>query len=604
MIDNSYWAMAHNTTFFSLPPQSAAVDINWNIVVCDGNATSIVVIPSQHTVLQLKELIEKKVNIPVSEQKAIYFQEKPLPDDRCLSDCEGMRNGSAVMVAKKPFTIHVYRNDVDITKTVEAPLIEVQSWSVGNLHDYILTKVGVPTYVPHILAVGEDIIDGNDHSHTVSQKLIVSGCHMTLTILQQVQYDKLDCVTQQSQVLSAPMSTSHSFMTSSVFHGKNVGTAVSDMHLQGAQAGLFSSLGPQQSIGAQAGLFSSLGPQQSTRAQADLFSSISLGPQQSIGAQAGLFSSLGPQQSTRAQADLFSSLGPQQSKGAQAGLFSSLGPQQSTGAQAGPFSSLGPQQSTGILSGPMGGCQLTGSWMGCLVLYIQKLDGSRVPIQLPDHSRTSVMSLREKVRDALKVPTYQQQLMLGETELEDWDEENEPLVLYNYPSMQNGSTIHLIVLTEGIHVKKGFSRLQVLKKVLPSRRNLCFDLKEEDFFFHPNYVNILNTKRLTLKQLKSRLNPDSWQTSSQTSSMGIGRPSMVIGYTSMPGIGPTIGIGPSVGTGFSMGNGSRKPVPKLCLNVNSLQGSQSPQHTVEITDAPVSTVSWITDGCALYLYNE
>ena len=459
--------MAYNTTFFTLPPQSAAVDINWNIIVCDGNVTSIVVIPSQHTVLQLKELIEKKVNIPVSEQKAIYFQEKPLPDDRCLSDCEGMRNGSAVLVARKPFTIHVYRNDVDITKTVEAPPTEVQSWSVGNLHDYILTKVGVPTYVPHILALGEVIIEWNDHLHTVSQKPITSGCHMTLTILQQVQYDKLDCVTQQSQVLSAPMSTSHTFMTSSVFHGKKVGTAMSDMHLQGAQAA-----------------------------------------------------------SLLGQSEL---------------------------------------------------------WMGCLVLYVQKLDGAKAPIQLPDHSCTSVMSLREKIRDSLEVPTYQQRLMLGETELEDWDEENKPLVLYNYPSVQNGSTIYLIVLTEGIHVKKGFSGPQILQRVLPSRRNLCFDLKEKDFIYHPSYVNILNTKGLTLKQLKSRLNPDSWQTSSraQMSSMGIGHPS--------------VGIGSSMF--FSI-----RPVPKLCLN--PLQGSPSPQHTVEITDAPVSTVPWITDGCTLYLYNK
>ena len=42
--------------------------------------------------------------------------------------------------------------------------------------------------------------------------------------------------------------------------------------------------------------------------------------------------------------------------------------------------------------------------------------------------------------------------MLGETELEDWDEENKPLVLYNYLSIQNGSIIYLTVLTEGIHI--------------------------------------------------------------------------------------------------------------------------------------------------------
>ena len=65
------------------------MNVNWTIVVCDGNDASIVVIPSQHTVLQLKEIIEKKKNISVSEQKALFCQEKPLPDDRRLSDCEG-----------------------------------------------------------------------------------------------------------------------------------------------------------------------------------------------------------------------------------------------------------------------------------------------------------------------------------------------------------------------------------------------------------------------------------------------------------------------------------------------------------------------------------
>ena len=145
---------------------------DWSIIVCDGDAKSVVMISKRHTVLQLKELIEKKMKIPISKQKALFCQEKRLPDDRRLSDCEGMRNGSAVLVARKPFTIHVYRNDVDITKIVEAPPTEVQSWSIDNLHDYILTKVGVPTYVPHILAVGEVIIEGNDHLHTVSQEPI------------------------------------------------------------------------------------------------------------------------------------------------------------------------------------------------------------------------------------------------------------------------------------------------------------------------------------------------------------------------------------------------------------------------------------------------
>ena len=67
-------------------------------------------------------------------------------------------------------------------------------------------------------------------------------------------------------------------------------------------------------------------------------------------------------------------------------------------------------------------------------------------------------------------------------QLEDWDEEDKPLVLYNYPSIQNGSTIHLIVLIKGMHVKNK-SRSQVdCSSVSPSKKNLYFDLEKEDFF--------------------------------------------------------------------------------------------------------------------------
>ena len=56
---------------------------DWTIIVCSRDAEPVIItIPSQHTVLQLKEQIEKEMSIPVSEQKALYYQEKPLLDDR------------------------------------------------------------------------------------------------------------------------------------------------------------------------------------------------------------------------------------------------------------------------------------------------------------------------------------------------------------------------------------------------------------------------------------------------------------------------------------------------------------------------------------------
>ena len=84
--------------------------------------------------------------------------------------------------------------------------------------------------------------------------------------------------------------------------------------------------------------------------------------------------------------------------------------------------------------------------------------------------------------------------MLGETELEDWDDEGRPLLLYSYPLIQNGSTIHLVVLTEGIHVR------QYHNTYTPSKKCLHFDLERDDYVSY-HYINIHDPKTFTLKQL-------------------------------------------------------------------------------------------------------
>ena len=51
--------------------------------------------PQQWTVANIKEEVEKKIGIPARDQ-VIYCNEKVLPEQLPLVDCEGMRNGAAL----------------------------------------------------------------------------------------------------------------------------------------------------------------------------------------------------------------------------------------------------------------------------------------------------------------------------------------------------------------------------------------------------------------------------------------------------------------------------------------------------------------------------
>ena len=60
--------------------------------------------PEEWTVANIKEEVEKKIGIPGRDQ-VIYCNEKVLPEQLPLVDCEGMRNGAALLVGRKPFIV-------------------------------------------------------------------------------------------------------------------------------------------------------------------------------------------------------------------------------------------------------------------------------------------------------------------------------------------------------------------------------------------------------------------------------------------------------------------------------------------------------------------
>ena len=61
---------------------------------------------------------------------------------------------------------------------------------------------------------------------------------------------------------------------------------------------------------------------------------------------------------------------------------------------------------------------------------------------LQDHKYAPTFSLK-KTGSSTLIPPHQQKLTVGSTVLEDWDEDGNVLLLYNYPSIYNGVTIQL-----------------------------------------------------------------------------------------------------------------------------------------------------------------
>ena len=163
---------------------SLTPDICWNIIICgDIEEPFLLSFPYKSTVTQLKQEVEKKTNIPVSEQ-TLYCQEIPLPEGKLLIECQGMDNGMALCLVRKPFIINVYRPDSKVNVYVEIPKSELNSWTISILRKYICSKVGFQEDYDHILAVDGTIIKTDMSELKLNECSAISdGCTMTVTFL-------------------------------------------------------------------------------------------------------------------------------------------------------------------------------------------------------------------------------------------------------------------------------------------------------------------------------------------------------------------------------------------------------------------------------------
>ena len=169
---------------------SLTPDIYWNIIICDDiKEPFLLSFPYKSTVTQLKQEVEKKTNIPVSEQ-TLYCQEIPLPEGKLLVECQGMDNGVALCLVRKPFIINVYRPDSKVNVRVKIRKSELNSWTISILRKYISRKVGFQEDYDHILAVDGTIIKTDMSELKLKEcSAIIDGCTMTVTFLKKVSFE-------------------------------------------------------------------------------------------------------------------------------------------------------------------------------------------------------------------------------------------------------------------------------------------------------------------------------------------------------------------------------------------------------------------------------
>ena len=183
--DNSESYQKKKQQLVSMSDGSKELRNGWTILACvcckEKKVAIFVPNPQRWTVANIKEEVEKKIGIPARDQ-VIYCNEKVLPEQLPLVDCEGMRNGAALLVGRKPFIVNVYRTDADITIPIEMPRID--QVTTTQFCEYICRKFGI--HAPYgqdefsvVLAVKDQIMKTSE-SPVLDEYCISNGCSIVL----------------------------------------------------------------------------------------------------------------------------------------------------------------------------------------------------------------------------------------------------------------------------------------------------------------------------------------------------------------------------------------------------------------------------------------
>ena len=98
------------------------------------------------------------------------------------------------------------------------------------------------------------------------------------------------------------------------------------------------------------------------------------------------------------------------------------------------------------------------------------------------------MKLKECVEESTGVPTHQQRLTVGDTILEDWDEEDRMMFIGDYPTIQHGTLLYLIQLEGGFRMKVKSNNYQLFQLV--KENPVYYQYKTSYYYFNSFKVRL------------------------------------------------------------------------------------------------------------------
>ena len=198
---------------------------SWNIVVCSDIQPTPIVIdvpdPAKWTARDLISEAAKKLGYP-EEQLTLYCNETVLPEGKPLTECQGLKNGVALLATIKPSTVHVFCPHIDATLKIDIPRREWRTWTVDTLRTVVSFKLGIDlgSSQNDILALNGKIL------RDFSRLCETSGKESSLTYTRIQQFQLPLPIGQTKHVFAAPSNVTQKFASSDTVYNRDVSAVV------------------------------------------------------------------------------------------------------------------------------------------------------------------------------------------------------------------------------------------------------------------------------------------------------------------------------------------------------------------------------------------
>ena len=166
---------------------------SWNIIVCGDFPNPVIVSvpdPSKWRVTELKQEISKQAGGIPTTDITLYLGNTVIPEDKPLKECQGIKNGIALLASIKPFVINVYCPDNDVTLVIKVPKREFDSWTIEMIQRVIgFKRLLTVRGEDRLVFAGNALTDKYMHlSRIPGITSITSNCLMTYTRLESYKF--------------------------------------------------------------------------------------------------------------------------------------------------------------------------------------------------------------------------------------------------------------------------------------------------------------------------------------------------------------------------------------------------------------------------------